>query len=110
MEKCSNSSRYKATKKPSCNQGKGCDACNSKWRAKNKEEKTETVSWDKDKSKEWLKNIIKETENTLAWPFVEDVTKKLEEELKKENPTSVFVSFLVGQIVGRLDLVKRFGW
>lgn len=31
MKKCSYADRYKATRKPACNGGVGCDACNEKW-------------------------------------------------------------------------------
>ena len=31
MNKCSYADRYQATRKPSCNNGNGCQVCNEKW-------------------------------------------------------------------------------
>lgn len=37
MKKCSSARKYKATRPPKCNHGRGCDECNRKWTEKHKE-------------------------------------------------------------------------
>ena len=39
MKKCNYADKYKAIRKPTCNNNDPCDACKKKWEDKQKEEK-----------------------------------------------------------------------